>query len=224
MSKYLTDKEGLIDNIVTDQRILKLQNTIRQLELEKINQGNTSEVEYTDVEMMEDTLIDIENNILKYLYKLSRNSNLNLIIGVVGTITAISVLATSLLFNERYLTYESFLLNFIPKISFVVFIQLFAFFFLRLYKANLEDTKYFQNELTNILAKSAAIKLASYTEDKILISALLLDLSKTERNFKLAAGESLMNLEKHKIEKDFDLESLRMFKEFLKFKQSDEKK
>lgn len=160
----------------------------------------------------------LENNINNHIKKLQNNSIINLIIGIIGTIITISVLSLNLLTDHTYRNLQEFIINFIPKLSFVIIIQLFAFFFLRLYKSNLDDTKYFQNELTNIMAKTIALKIAYQQEDRILINELTRDLSKVERNFKLAAGESLLNIEKSKIEKDFDLETLKVFKDFLAFK------
>jgi len=39
-------------------------------------------------------------------------------------------------------------------------IELFAYFFLKLYKSDLSEIKYFQNELTNVEMRYAAVRLA----------------------------------------------------------------
>jgi hypothetical protein len=125
-------------------------------------------------------------------------------------------LAFSILSNYRYSDVSDFVLHFLPRVTFVIFIQLFAFFFLRLYRNNLEDAKYFQNKLTNLSAKSSSLKIAHIVGNKNLVEQIILDLSKTERNFKLSNKETLVNIEKAKIEKDIDLETLSAFKDFLK--------
>ena len=157
----------------------------------------------------------IEENTQIHINKLQNNSIVNLTIGIIGTIITITVLSLTLLTERSYQSIQDFVINFIPRLSFVIIIQLFAFFFLRLYKSNLDDTKYFQNELTNIMAKTIALKIAYQQDDKTLIIELTKDLFKVERNFKLAAGESLLNIEKHKIEKDYDVEILRNIKDLL---------
>ena len=158
----------------------------------------------------------LTGNIEKYIGRIQRNSSVNLVIGIIGTVTSIFILSLSIISDKPLSDIQSFLMHFLPRITFVIFIQLFAFFFLRLYKNNLEDAKYFQNELTNISAKSAALKIAYITDNKERFSEIIKDLSTTERNFKLAKEETLLNIEKAKIEKDLDLETITAFKDFLK--------
>lgn len=173
-------------------------------------------VKLTEKELLIQTLRPLQRNIENHLNKLQYNSIVNLMIGIVGTTISVAVILVTLLSRHDDVSMEKFLLEFLPRLSFVVFIQLFSFFFLRLYKGNLEDSKYFQNELTNIMAKAISIKIASQIGDKDLLKELMKELFKTERNFKLAAGETLLNIEKNKIEKDFDLELLNAMKDFFK--------
>ena len=42
-----------------------------------------------------------------------------------------------------------------------IFIEVFSFFFLKLYKSGLADILYYQNELTNLESKFLALELAS---------------------------------------------------------------
>ncbi|WP_209405796.1 hypothetical protein [Pseudozobellia sp. WGM2] len=161
-------------------------------------------------------LSPLTENTEQYIDRIQRNSIVNLVIGIIGTIASITILALSILSDNTYADISSFVLHFLPRITFVVFIQLFAFFFLRLYKNNLEDAKYFQNELTNLSALSSSLKIAYITKNEKLVEQIILNLSKTERNFKLQNQETLLNIEKAKIEKDFDLETVSAFKDFLK--------
>lgn len=155
-------------------------------------------------------------NTEKYIDRIQRNSIVNLVIGIVGTIVAISILAFSILNDKTYTDFETFSMHLLPRITFVIFIQLFAFFFLRLYKNNLEDGKYFQNELTNLSAKCAALKIAILTKNNEKQSEILTQLSLVERNFKIQKEETLLNIEKAKIEKEYDLELLNAFKDYFK--------
>ena len=59
---------------------------------------------------------------------------------------------------KDYATSTAVLGYFLPRISFVIFIEVFSFFFLRLYKANLSDVKFYQNELTNADARLVALE------------------------------------------------------------------
>jgi hypothetical protein len=152
---------------------------------------------------------------VKYIDRIQRNSIVNLSIGILGTIASISILAFSFL-GYKPIEVIPFIIFFIPKLLFAAFVQLFAFFFLRLYKNNLEDAKYFQNELTNLAAKTASLKISYLAKKEDLFSDIVKDLSITERNFKLNKNESLLNIEKAKIEKELDLETIIAIKDLLK--------
>ncbi|MBB2148822.1 hypothetical protein [Pedobacter gandavensis] len=206
------------DNNSTSIYIGDLENLSEMNALNEIKLKETPPTPYT---LLISTLEPLEFNIQQHIGKLQRNSIVNLMIGIISTFISITVLAFKLINVGSYASMEDFLLDFLPKLSFVIFIQLFAFFFLRLYKGNLEDTKYFQNELTNIMAKTVALRIAYQQEDKPLINKLVRDLSKVERNFKLSAGESLLNIEKSKIEKEFDIEILNTFKDLIKSQKKD---
>jgi len=52
------------------------------------------------------------------------------------------------------------LIYFIFRITLTILIEIFSYFFLKLYKKNLEDIKYFQNEVTNLESKYLAILYA----------------------------------------------------------------
>lgn len=87
---------------------------------------------------------------------------------------------------------------------------------MRLYKNNLTDAKYFQNELTNLNAKTSALKIAHLLSNQQKIDDLLRELSLTERNFRLSKDESTEQIERIKIEKEFDSNLLSAFGDFLK--------
>ena len=86
-----------------------------------------------------------------------------------------------------------------PRLSLVILIEIFAYFFLGLYKSSLTEIKYFQNEITNIEAKYLAMDQAIILGDKPTIKKLLDHISKTERNFILKKGESTTLLESEKL-------------------------
>lgn len=134
--------------------------------------------------------------------KLNRKANVNLVIGSLTTIVALIALSF-LVFqtNSVFNGYSDLLYHYIPRLSLIIFIEVFAFFFLKLYKLNLNDMKYFQNELTTVELKLASITTAINFGKDIDISAITLGLSKTERNFILKKGETTVDLEKSRIDK-----------------------
>lgn len=130
---------------------------------------------------------------------LGRRGNLNLALGIVTTIVGLSLLGyfvvkTSLQPEQL----PTFAIHFIPRISLVIFVEVFAYFFLKLYKATLSEIKYFQNELTNIEGKFMAVKAAFAVGDSKVIELVIKNLVLTERNYLLKKGETTVQLEQQK--------------------------
>ncbi|WP_074406624.1 hypothetical protein [Aquimarina megaterium] len=149
----------------------------------------------------------LERRINKELMRLKRNSSLNLGIGIVSTTVAIISLGYVIFFrSSEIMVMEKFLMDFLPRLSFVIFIEFFAFFFLKLYKSNLEDIKYYNNEKTNIDFKLIALKNAEKLEDKILISDVVKNFISVDRNFKLDKDQSTIQLEKMKLDNEQNLQ------------------
>ena len=68
---------------------------------------------------------------------LNRRANLNLIIGVLTTLLAVGLLAYMVLtVSESFTDITALLSHYVPRITTVVFIEVFSFFFLRLYKSS----------------------------------------------------------------------------------------
>jgi len=96
----------------------------------------------------------------------------------------------------------SLLHSFLPRLSLVVLIELFSYFFLRLYRTSLLDIKYFQNEMTNVDIKAAALEGAIALGDRQSVAKIYEELARTERNFILKKGESTVEVRKEEIESD----------------------
>ena len=144
---------------------------------------------------------DIRDRLQTEVGALGRRGNLNLYLGTSLTLLAITTLImTSLRAPFQQLTTAMLLSYYIPRVSLVVFIELFAYFFLRLYKTSLSDIKYFQNELTNVGSRFAALTVALDAGDPQLLANVLTDLAKTERNFILKKDETTIELEKARLE------------------------
>lgn len=77
--------------------------------------------------------------------------------------------------------------------------EIFAFFFLRLYRTSLVEIKFFQNELTNIELKLIALEAGIARDDKALIETLAANLMATERNFVIKPGETTIDIEREKL-------------------------
>lgn len=101
---------------------------------------------------------------------------------------------------------KDFLVYLTPRLSLAVFIEIFSFFFLRLYKRNLEDVKYFHNERTNIDSKIIALKASILLGKEELIMEIIKGFSTVERNFILKKDETTISLERVRLDTQQELD------------------
>ncbi len=132
---------------------------------------------------------------------LLRRGNLNLVLGTLATAFAVSMLVYTAIFTSiDQGGIREAIQSYMARLGIVIFIQLFGFFFLRLYRVSLSDIKYFQNEITNIQQKWLALKCAIIVDDKDSAKLAIESLAATERNFVLKKGETTIELERSRIE------------------------
>lgn len=182
----------------------KLEKNLSQEFLETIQQKFGADIlaseRYSDLQR---DLIEFKERLRIEIRRLSLRANTNLAIGSVTTLVAVVVLYLTVVSNHIDFTNSvSMVSYFIPRISLVIFIEVFAFFFLKLYKSNLDNVRYYHNEMTNIEARIISLKSAIINADKSTINEVIKDLSKTERNFVIKKGETTIELERLRSEKN----------------------
>ena len=132
---------------------------------------------------------------------LSRRGNLNLSLGIVTTLIGLASLSYFVLTqNLGQADVVALTGYFVPRVTLVIFIQIFAFFFLKLYKGTLEEIKFFQNEITNIEVQGAALRTILEPEFRDYAPEVLKAMSHVERNYILPKGQTTVELEKAKHE------------------------
>jgi hypothetical protein len=161
------------------------------LKLIKENEENAYELELLDY------IFKYRYRLLEHIKSLTKNSSLNLIIGLVTTIVGVVVLYGIFMDSG-----ELSVLVYFSRVSIAIFIELSSFFFLRLYSSNLFEIKYFHNELSNIDAKMIALKVALFKKDDETLKFILKELMKTERNQSLKKGETTVELEKMRFDRE----------------------
>jgi hypothetical protein len=226
------------------EKEIKIDNNTKQIILEKVSALTNDEIlknienkygENIFQKYKLNIIIDELKNI-KYRFdidmrRISRTSSINLALGFATTIFAITYLIYSLLLTDQtttLITYQIqkntdvniilalFLVKFLPRLSVSIFIELFSFFFLKMYKKNLDDIKYLNNERTNVELKLLSLNTAIINEDDETLSLILIELSKTERNFILKNGESTVEVEKNKLENSVYKDTLDSLSKILK--------
>ncbi|XYQ96403.1 hypothetical protein ACTABX_07145 [Pseudomonas syringae] len=141
--------------------------------------------------------------LLQEIRDLNRKGNTNLAIGAGISTIGILLLGVTLVYevteSRDMLTLAS---HYLPRLSLIILIEVFAYFFLRLYKSGLVEVKYFQNELTNIEARQISMEAAREAGDNALIGVVVTKLADTERNHILTKDQTTVELEKAKLESE----------------------
>lgn len=188
LKKDLTDKYGSTFTSFTlddeEKEAVKPRLFERELDSfkEKFITQSTHELEFAH---LFEELYKLENKFKTQIDRLIGNSNLNLSIGTITTSVAILILGLSIFQDHNFTTYLELFSFFIPRVSTVILVEVFSFFFLRLYKNNLDEIKYFQNEISNLNFRIASLKTAIKIQDKDTINQIAKEFSTTERNRKV---------------------------------------
>jgi hypothetical protein len=151
---------------------------------------------------------DLKDRLLAEAAGLTFRANINLAIGIVSSALGIYILWSQIIFLNNSSSaatsdWKMLAQLYLAKFSLVLLMEFFSYFFLRLYKHDLGEIKYFQNEVTNIEFKSIAIQIALEEVDDETIKKVVIEFSKTERNLLLKPGESTVELENAKSENEF---------------------
>jgi len=194
--------------------------------IKKIFSEQTSELQiYLKTAISLDSIENSSKRIIKRikdeLYRLDKYSRTNLLIGLFVTVFAVMILyatinSRSFIEIKSMLDVWSIFLSLLPTFSLVLLIEIFAFFFLRLYKENLTEIKYFQNELTNIELKMMAVEVAYITNKEKALEEAISALTNTERNYVLKKGETTVELERAKSDTEVTKSMLSGFGDFMK--------
>lgn len=158
-------KEGQIDEVVESLKDTIGENLSSSLE----ERFGDKAIGMREVERASDTYGTAAARLDQEIATLSRRANLNLVIGVLTTAAAVGLLIYMVLGNEQFPSDLSGLLSYyIPRVTIVVFVEIFSYFFLRLYKSNLEEIKYYQSQITDIYRHQVAHSVAVLSEQESL--------------------------------------------------------
>jgi hypothetical protein len=152
--------------------------------LAEVEQRYSAKVlETAHVTTMRSNLSDTSLRLRQEIAALTRRGNLNLVIGSVTTALAVGLLAYMVLGAEvKFTDVTSLLSHYIPRVTTVAFIEVFAFFFLKLYRSTLEEIKYYQNELTNNSVLAIGVEASIITDDQQARAKLFERLVLSDRN------------------------------------------
>jgi hypothetical protein len=172
------DRERLIAHIRSDA-IAQLAKSIPEELTAKI----AAEIPKRDaVERSRLVIVAARNRLELELAQLRRRGNVNLVIGSVTTCAAVALLYQTVAgVSQTFTTIPALLSFYIPRVSTAVFVEVFAFFFLRLYRNGLADMKYFHSELLTLDTRMAALDAAVAHATETAQSDILKLLAATDR-------------------------------------------
>jgi hypothetical protein len=195
---------AVLDNIIKEKITFSLDYTLKDY-IETKYSANA--IRNNQLKQVEAQIKDLQSGVNIQIGKLSRSGTINLIIGLFTTLVAIGVLV-NLILNVKSIHFDTtkdFLIYLTPRLSLAIFIEVFSFFFLKLYKTNLEDVKYFHNERTNIDSKIIALKTSLLVEKDDILIEIIKSFSNVERNFILKKEETTVNIERIKMDNEQEI-------------------
>lgn len=171
-----------------------------------------------EIEFIKDGALDTIVRLTREIENLGSRANTALSIGIAATLGAGAALIwfVGQVSGGPITDPIAWAEQFIPRLVVVVFIEVFAYFFLRLYRNGIYEIKYFQNEITNIEAKLIALRAAIVAKDKATTKDICMALAKTERNFLLKKGDVTMEMARGRIDQEGDLIPIDMIERITK--------
>lgn len=132
---------------------------------------------------------DTQRRLRREIAALDRRGTLNLVFGVVITIVGIGLLVY-LVIRQHPITEDipGILSYYLPRLSTVALVEAFSYFFLGLYKSNLEEIKYYQNERTTATLLQIAWRASLGNEQSKTGSFVIRQLAQADRNANVPIG------------------------------------
>jgi exonuclease VII large subunit len=183
-----TDMAKLANAVENDKKILF--ETFADAIAKKVNSAVAVELraEARQIQFTRQSTL-IRSRLETEIEALARRGRVNLTIGAFFAAFGIAALGYFALYFE-YKSFDDVAIRFIPRLTFVILIELFSYFFLNLYRHSIFEIKYFQNELTNVESRLLALQGCLLTGDSKTTAKICDQLSRVERNFVLKRGES----------------------------------
>lgn len=141
------------------------------------------------------------NRIESEIEALSRRGNVNLVAGlVVGVIGAGYLAYTAASVIKDISSWQSFAITFIPRIGLVALVEVFAYFFLRLYRSCLIDIRYYHNELIAIDSRQVAMMVAVKNGDHKVLSHVIRQHLTIDKNCPIDQSKTTIEIEREKMD------------------------
>lgn len=214
--KNINQTKEILKEKLSEKEIKDTDLKLKEKEESLIRIRNELEAVTDIIKLRRNTILRLKN----YVLDINRKANLNLVYGLLFCISGIVFIFYSLTIYipSPQSALKDTVTYFLPRISLTILIEIFSYFFLNLYKKNLEDIKYFQNEVTNLESKYLAILYAFESNNGQVKAKVIEKLMDTERNFVLKKDETTIDLEKNRIDAQSSNSTVQALKDIINFK------
>lgn len=196
----------------------EIRSEIRRATTEILSDNTFSELEaplqerarvYARKAVVKEAIAPIIARLMDQLQVNAKRANLNLVLGVFAGVAGIILLIYITVSNLGMMAPHDganmtelarLLIALAPRIGSAIVIELFAFYFLGLYRSSLPEAKYYQNELTTLQTRFASLEVALSSECQKAVEASLLALGSLDRNHVLEVGQTTAEIERFKTE------------------------
>ena len=206
------DKETIENEGVIEAFIFNVQENLSyvdsQLQSLGVAQFERQDVDET-ISFLQGKTEELKQRLIQEIAHLSRRADVYLVIGsfitcfaagyIIYTVEAFTGLNSTTIRLSGPMDVFKYVYPLGTRISLALFVQLFAYFFLKLHRANSQSIIFYHNEITNIENMSLALYTAVLKSNREALLHTLEKLSQTERNFILNKGQTTIGLERDKI-------------------------
>ncbi|MEA1676955.1 hypothetical protein [Nitrospirillum sp. BR 11163] len=201
----------IVDSLVAE--VKKISSEGMSIELaEKIGKSNMFDRHIAQIRLICRSAI---SSLEEEISSLNSRSNIQIAAGVIISIIGFLVLGyfvysyewisskSATLADEQY--YNIRLFGYILlRVSLIVAIEVFALFFLRMYRYSVFEIKYFQNEISNIYLKLIAVEMAFSSGEDVSFKQITKELIVSERNVIMRRGDVSLSQLRDIAERDGD--------------------
>jgi hypothetical protein len=166
---------------------------------------------------------DMQSRLKDECNRLNKHALINLFLCFFIAFILMSFIAYTSIFNPEInvvTTIQVFIVKYLPRIIAIISLLTMFLYFAKLYKTNIIDVKYYQNELTNIEMRLASLQTALVNGDKDIINRVITEISSTERNSIINKDQTTSELERIKMENKLNKDYLDKAWELLSLKKT----
>lgn len=196
---YKNTYEGLVNK----ENQKKVESLITELMDNDLNEDEIEE----DINPIYNKFEDLKSRLVTESNRLNKQAIINLLLCFFIAIAFLGIVLYGILFNQNSekISWEVFIIQYIPKLTGILGLLTMFLYFTKLYKTNILDAKYYQNEATNVEFRFIAL-MTCFERNKrdSQENEIILGLSNFDRNNVISNEQTSLELERLKVENELN--------------------